>query len=513
MPLVLLPLFRFVIAILTITIPRAQKSLVVLSHLIDSVLLIWLIQALWRGPAVAFTIGGIPDGLGIAMIGDRIGMTFASLAWCLSVAVNLAVWKHHLRPYFFLLLHLLIGACYALSFTKDLFNAYLLFELLTLASFLLVGYERKPHQIWASLRYLILSSLGMTIFLFGVGVVYAHCGSLDYSILHPLILSAQGDPWVLLAASLMVAGVAVKAGVFVFSLWLPSAHARAMPPVSALLSGLNIKMGVLELFRLADIFPIQLPLIVLGSITGLLGALYAIQTNDIKRMFAFSTLSQIGYILIGLGAATAEGRLGALSYAVAHGLFKSLLFLSVGEAATHAGSAKLKTLIAHKRSIPRGTRIAMIIGTLSIIGLPPLAGFDAKVILEDGLPSMTLRVVVLLIAVGTAISFSKLLPVLFSRSTGKTDRSHVAAYTWLGVLVLLFWPISVAMSSWSCCIHAFTVVHIAESFGAIAVGSALYALIRKRTLRLPQAIFHMEMSPLIILLGFVAVYVLIAAGN
>ena len=513
MPLVLLPLLRFVAAILSITFVRARRPLIFMSHVVDGLLLAWLVVALTRGIPSLITIGSVPNGLGISMIGDRIGMTFASLAWGLSIAVSVFTWKDQLRPYFFLLFHLLIGACYALAFTKDLFNAYLLFELLTLVSFLLVGYQRQPRQIWASLNYLILSSLGMTVFLFGVGVVYAHCGSLDYAILVPLIANAAGEPWVLLAASLLVAGVAVKAGVFTFSLWLPSAHARAMPPVSALLSGLVIKMGVLELFRLADIFPIQLPLLVLGSITGLLGTLYAVFTYDLKKMLAFSTLAQIGYILIGFGASTWEGRLGALEYAVAHGLFKSLLFLALGEAATQLGNAQCDTLVAHKNDIPWGTRIALIIGTLGIIGLPPLAGFDAKVILEDGLASITLRIVVLLISVGTAMSFSKFIPILFAKSTCRTDLPHAMAYSWLGGLILAFWPISVAMSSWSCCIHAFTIVHIAEAVGAIAIGGAVYALFRKRTFRLPQAIFHLEISPLIILLGFVAVYVLIAVGN
>ncbi len=513
MALALLPLVRFILAVLTITVPRARKLFIVLAHLVDASLLIWLVVALSRSSAATFTLGGIPNNLGISMIGDRIGLTFASLAWCLSVAVCISIWRDRLRPYFFLLLHLLVGACYALAFTKDLFNAYLLFELLTLTSFLLVGYQRRPHQILASLRYLILSSLGMTVFLFGVGVVYAHCGSLDYAVLVPLVANAAGESWVLLAAALLVAGVAVKAGVFTFSLWLPSAHARAMPPVSALLSGLVIKMGVLELFRLVDIFPIQLPLLVLGSITGLLGIVYAICTYDLKKMFAFSTLSQIGYILIGFGASTWEGRLGALEYAVAHGLFKSLLFLALGEAATRVGNAQCDTLIAHKNDIPWGTRLALIIGTLGIIGLPPLAGFDAKVILEDGLSSTALRIVVLLISMGTAIAFSKFIPILFARSTCRTDLPHAIAYSWLGGLILAFWPISVVMSSWSCCIHAFTPIHLIEAFGAILVGWLTYLVTRKRKLPLPQAVFHLEISPLVILVGFVGVYVLLAISQ
>lgn len=513
MPLALLPLIRFFLAILTITIPRTRRLLVVAAHTIDAVLLTWLAIAFARGTPLSLILGDVSQGIGISMIGDRIAVTFALLAWGLSVAVSVYAWKDRLRPYFFLLLNLLVGACYALAFTKDLFNAYLLFELLTLVSFLLVGYPRQPRQIWASLRYLLLSSLGMSIFLFGVGVTYAHCGTLDIDLLKPLVASASGEPWVLLAASLLVAGVAVKAGIFTFSLWLPSAHARAMPVVSALLSGLVIKMGVLELFRLADTFPIQLPLVVFGSVTGLLGILYAVQTRDIKRMLAFHTLSQIGYALIGFGAGTPEARLGALSYVVAHGLFKALLFLAIGEAASCTGSAKHAVLVEKGSSIPWGARIALLIATMGIIGLPPLAGFDAKAILEDGLPTITLRVIVILISVGTVVSFSKLVPILFARSTCKTQWPRAAAYSWLGAFILLFWPVAIVMTSAAICAHALSAIHTLEALGAIAVGFLIYWLIRHRRFRLPETIFHLEESPLFILAGFLVVFALLALGR
>lgn len=513
MPLILLPLLRFVFAILSISFTRARKPFTILSHLVDAALLSHLVLTLVRGTPELVIVGGSPVGIGISMIGDQIGLTFAALAWGLSVAVSAYTWQDRLRPYFFMLLNLLIGACYALSFTMDLFNAYLLFELLTLVSFLLVGYQRQPRQIWASLHYLVLSSLGMSIFLLGIGVVYAHCGCLDLSVLKAILSASPSEPWMLLAGSLLVAGVAVKAGVFIFSLWLPSAHARAMPAVSALLSGLVIKMGVVGLFRLGDVFPIHLPLIVLGAITGILGIIYALNAYDIKKLLAFHTLSQIGYILIGFGAATEVGRLGALGYAVAHGLFKALLFLTIGEAAAHAGSSELKVLIENKHKIPRGTRIALIIAVLGIIGLPPLAGFAAKAILEDGLPTLALHVIVLLISAGTVTSFAKLSPVFFALSTSHTSHGRALAYTWLGGAILLFWPLSLIMTSPELGLHALSAAHIATAVAPLALGGTLYLLIRKRPFHLPTQIFRLEEAPLIILVGFFLVYALIILGQ
>ena len=513
MPLILLPLLRFVFAVLSITFTRARRALLVSSLVLDAALLASLIASFAQGEPVLLTVGGVSHGLGIALIGDRIGMTFAMLAWGLNIAVILYSWKDRLQPYFFLLVHLLVGACYALAFTEDLFNAYLLFDLLTLVSVLLVAYQRRPRQVSATLRYLVLASLGMSLFLLGVGIVYAHCGRLDMTLLQPLVSQAAGEPWVLLATSLLVAGVSVKAGVFTFSLWLPSAHARAMPAVSALLSGLVIKMGVLQLFRMAAVFPIQLPLVVLGSITGLLGILYAVNAHDIKKMLAFHTLSQVGYILIGFGAGTAEGRLGALSYAVAHGLFKALLFLAIGEAAAYAGGAQLHLLKEHRRSIPWDSRMALIIGSLGIMGLPPLAGYDAKAILEDGLHSHTLHFIVILISAGTVMSFAKLVPVMLARSTTRTHAVRASAYAWLGLLILFFWPISLLVTPIDICLHVFTVPHLAESLIAFLGGSGLYLVFRKHPFRLPESLFRLDVAPLIILAGFFFVYALVVLGQ
>jgi len=219
-----------------------------------------------------------------------------------------------------------------------------------------------------------------------------------------------------------------------------------------------------------------------------------------------------GYILIGFGAHTDVARLGALSYEVAHGLFKALLFLTIGEAAARAGGSDLKTLIKNKQDIPRGTRIALIIGVLGIIGLPPLAGFDAKAILENGLPTTLLRLIVLLVSIGTVVSFAKLTPVLFSSSTCRTNRSRILAYTWLGGGIILFWPLSLFLVSPAISQHAVNGPHIAQALAVIAVGGGLYFLIRKKQFRLPSEIFRLETSPVIILLGFFLVYALIAWG-
>lgn len=506
-----LPLARFLIAALTIAMGRGQKALLIVAAIVDLALITQLCTVL-TGGACNVTFGGWSAGIGITFAIDVTSLVFSSLALALFVAVTLYRWKDPLRPGFAALLHLLIGACYGLAFTKDLFNAYVLFELVTLTSFLLVGTDRRPRQIWSSLRYLVFSSFGMSVFLLGVAVVYANAHSLDLDVLAAAVAAAPSAPWVRLAASLLVAGVAVKAGVFIFSLWLPLAHAQAPPAISALLSGLVVKMGVVELYRLSAAFPLGLPLTVLGILTAFIGVVYAVAARDAKRMLAFSTLSQIGYLLVGFGAGNEAARFGALDYAIAHGLFKALLFLAVGEAATLVGSSRFDRLLEQRDLLPRGTRIALALGMAGILAVPPFAGFAAKAVLESGISSLPVRVCIFLISAGTALCFARLWPLVAGRSSARTTRHRAAAYGLLGTAVALFLPISRAIepaSIWAATLHG---PIYGEALAAIAVGTASYAFLRRVNLRLPERPFRLEEGILVVLAGFLLVYALLALG-
>jgi len=509
--IIALPLSRFVFAGITVLAGRWSKQLLLAAHLLDLGLILALIlTGATAGSPV--TLGGWGSGIGITLAFDDVSMTFLLLALTLSIAISLYVWSDGHRPHFYVLLHFLIGACYALSATQDLFNAYILFELLTLVSFLLVGYERRPKQIWASLRYMIMSSFGMGLFLLGVAVVYYHTRTLNIDHLMAAVAGQLDASWVRLAAALLVAGIAVKAGVFTFSLWLPDAHSRAVPAVSALLSGLVIKMGVVELFRLGDIFPLDLVYTVLGVTTGLIGALYAIRSMDLKRMLAFSTLSQIGYILIALGAGSPAARLGALDYAVAHGLFKALLFLAIGEIARRVGSSNVHRMLASGIQVPRAARWAILFGLLSIVGLPPFAGFAAKGVIESSLHSGLMHGLLVVISVGTAMSFAKFLPLLRAVCTSCTPRSRTMSYIWLSTGIASFLPLAlwgtpatmtIVLGQWP--------VYV-EALLAAALGFGLFRFVQGRKLVLPSRVFRLEEGVLVIVAGFFAVWLLYGLG-
>jgi len=227
--IVLLPFGHFLLGVVSLLWRRGARRILPFATVIDAVLIGLLWPRVSGGGTISIVLGGWGRQLGIELAADRISLAFSLLAVLLLLAVTVYLWKEHLRPYFYVLLHFLFAAVFALVLARDLFNIYVIIELLTLVSFLLVGYERKMDQIWASLNYLILAALGMAMYLFGVGIIYYHTGTLNLVLLAERIAGMHAPMWLVVASTLLVAGVSIKAGIFVFSLWLPAAHSSASP--------------------------------------------------------------------------------------------------------------------------------------------------------------------------------------------------------------------------------------------------------------------------------------------
>ena len=512
MILLSLPLLHFALAAVSAAWQRGIRWLLLVSLIIDGALVAILFGRFFSGETVQVALGGWEGFISIELAADRLSLDCSVLLLLLSFAITAYLWRKRLKPYFFMLLHLALGSVLSLLFTRDLFNMYVTLELLTLVSFLLVGYEKKARQIWAALKYLVLASMGMGIYLLGVAVVYYHAGTLNLERLSAGQLGGTGSGWVVLASSLLACGVAVKAGVFVFSLWLPSAHSEADPAVSALLSGLVIKMGAVVFFRLGDVFPLSLPLLVLGAVSGILGALYAAFSTDLKRMLAFSTLSQVGLIVIGIGAGTAAGMAGGIEYIVAHGLFKGLLFLAAGTAARAVGSSDVARLVASRRRIPVFARIALLVGTLGIVGMPPLAGFCGKGLLSVGSESIAVHVLLIAISVGTVVAFGKLVPLFVPGGRTGSSWPETVSFGILSMAVILFLPLSVILVPSELRVLGYSTGRIVESLLLVGGGLVLYRFVRVLKVHLPQRIFQLEEAVLIILGGFFFIYLLLLAG-
>jgi multicomponent Na+:H+ antiporter subunit D len=285
-----------------------------------------------------------------------------------------------------LLLAALIGA----ALTADLFDLFVWFEVAALASYGLTAFFlERPIALEAAFKILALTTLASFAVFIGAGLLYAGNGALNYAQLHDA-LARHLSTADLIALGLLVAGFATKGGLIPFHGWLPDAHTAAPGPVSALFSGLMVNFGIIAIGRLAfQVFglgstPILGLLLAAGVISALLGAVMALAQDDLKRLLAYDTISQMGILAIGLGTGTGTGIAGAVYHLVNHALFKSLLFLCAGAILHRSGLANLSDMGGLARRMPL-VAVAFVIGAASIAGIPPLNGYVSLSLIHTGL--------------------------------------------------------------------------------------------------------------------------------
>jgi multicomponent Na+:H+ antiporter subunit D len=263
----------------------------------------------------------------------------------------------------------------------DILNMYVGIEIAALACYALVAYGLGKQYLEASFKYQVLGTVGTLCLLAGIGLFYQQVGTLSFSALAVSSIRATGIPVVLL-----LSGLALKAAFVPYHAWLPDAHSTAPSPVSALLSGVFIKVvGLYGLMRL--VFVVFVPgsiwstvLLVLASLSILAGALLALVQTDMKRLLAYCTISQMGYVLLGLGVGTPLALVGALFHALNHAAFKELFFLGAGSVERQTGTREIAALGGLNSRMPI-TGVTSAIGFFSVSGCPPFSGFWSKLII------------------------------------------------------------------------------------------------------------------------------------
>lgn len=278
-----------------------------------------------------------------------------------------------------------LGGMLGVLFTGNLFSLYIFFELLSVASAILVFHEETPEAMRAGFKYLFLGVAGGLVLLFSIIATYQITGHGDLSLIG---IGLKGSRWIPFIFWGYIIGFGVKAGMFPVHIWLPSAHPVAPAPASALLSGVMIKAGAYGIFRtvysiigvqdiIASHLDMTLVLLILGLITIFLGSAVAITQVEIKRMLAYSSISQIGYVIMGIALLSSKGIVGSLMHIYAHALMKGALFLCAGAIIHQTGLRQIKDLRGLGQRMPV-TTLVFTIGALSMIGLPPLVGFVSK---------------------------------------------------------------------------------------------------------------------------------------
>lgn len=294
-------------------------------------------------------------------------------------------------PVFYGLLLLFLATMLWGSVTNNIIMLYVAVEATTIASGLLVAFYWDRRALEAGYKYLMLLTVGITFALFACVLLYASAAAHLPGVNAMLISEIQGVAGLLprsvaiFVMALLIVGFGTKAGIAPFHPWLPDAHAEAPSPVSALLSGVMIKMAAYALARTITIFfpahpALGIFVVVLGGFTMLLGAVMALAQDDLKRLLAYSSVSQMGYVIVGLGFGTYLGVYGGLFHLVTHAAAKGLLFLSVGAVVYATASRSMAQLGGLGRRMPI-TAICFFIGAFSIAGMPPFAGFMSKLTL------------------------------------------------------------------------------------------------------------------------------------
>lgn len=335
------------------------------------------VMSAWKVP---YGISIVYDSLTAFMLVIVSGIALFSLIFSARYIRYLAPdWKYYA------LFMLLVAGMVGVLITGDLFNLFVFMEIALLAAFALVAYGRHAEEFEAAFKYAVMGGLSSTLVLIGVAVTYSVTGTLTMSTVSETITGV--DPrlvyWI---GGLFVAGFGLKAAAMPFHAWLPDAHSSAPAPISAMLSGVLIK--VLGIYAIIRIFftvlgspPIFLEIfMVLGGLSMIFAGVLSIYQWDIKRLLAYSSISQIGYILLGLGLATPLGIFGALFHLLNHAIFKSLLFYNSGAVEMATGTRDMKEMGDLTRLMPVTTNTSMI-GTLSISGIPPFNGFFSKLVI------------------------------------------------------------------------------------------------------------------------------------
>ncbi|UWG96490.1 hypothetical protein LPY66_16575 [Dehalobacter sp. DCM] len=290
-------------------------------------------------------------------------------------------------PLYFALVLLFISTMAWGGITNNIVMLYVIVEATTLASALLVTFYWKPESLEAGYKYLILCSVGITLALLGAVLLYA--ASVPYlpgdkAMLITEMAKVSGNipkNIVLIACGLIIIGFGTKAGIMPFHAWLPDAHSQSPSPVSALLSGVTIKVAIYAVARVVTLFYPQYNalgtfLALVGAVTMLLGIILAFIQDDLKRMLAYSSVSQMGYIVMGFGIGGYLGFFGAIYHMLNHALLKSLLFLCTGALLYTSGTTFISKLQGKKHGTL--TAICFFIGAFAVGGLPPLNGFWSK---------------------------------------------------------------------------------------------------------------------------------------
>ena len=371
------------------------KDIITLAALTLPVILLLAFTPRSIADPIYYELGGWEIPYGIVLVMDNLSVMMSVLVGIVTLTTFIySLESKEMLPtgdkYYFLFLFMTTGL-YGVFLTGDLIMRYEFFEVTVLATYVLLTYTKTKESLRASFYYLIIGSVSTFLFLVGIGLIYFNVGFLDLKEIGETLPTVPVPARILIFSFFMVT-IGVKSGLVPFHTWLPDAHVSAPTPITAVLAGLTVKVGLYMLFRTIAVgfaIPAILNIVIFfGLITGIIGSLMTFKYWDIKRILTWHTIAQVGLITACVGLWTPSSVSSALYHMVNHSIFKPLLFLSAGAIIYLYGSGDIR-----KISLKNGHPIlasTFLIGLLALIGIPPLNGFYSKAFMIESVFSRPL---------------------------------------------------------------------------------------------------------------------------
>ena len=339
---------------------------------------------------LVYKVGSWIPPIGICMVLD--GLTSFMLVTINLVSFLVTIYSvSYMEKYtdkyrFYTLFMLMLAGMNGIIVTGDLFNLFVFLEIASIASYALVAFGTEAEELEASFKYAVMGSVASSFVLLGIALVYSYTSTLNMADISLVLSGKPANTIVGFIVVLFLAGFGLKAALVPFHAWLPDAHPSAPASISAMLSGVLIKvLGVYAIirifFNLIGVNTVILAtLMFLGAVSMLAGVILALSQWDFKRLLAYHSISQIGYVILGIGLGTPLGILGGLFHLFNHSIFKSLLFLNSGAVVYSLGTRDLRKMggLREKMAVTANTNL---IASMSIAGIPPFNGFFSKLMI------------------------------------------------------------------------------------------------------------------------------------
>jgi multicomponent Na+:H+ antiporter subunit D len=337
----------------------------------------------------SYAVGGYAPPFGIELVAD--GVSAPLLVLIALTTLGVTVYSLHAGPHtdaFYSELLLLLAGLSGLVATGDVFNLYVFLEITGLATYAIVASGRSTAAAYASLKYLVIGTIGASFYLLGVGYLFVATGTLNMADLATELPQVGYDtPLIVAAFAFIAVGLAVKVALFPLHTWQPDAYAESPHSVSAYIAALVSTAAAYALFRIVyDVFTVDFfaavpvareALIVFASVSIVVGAVLAVIQTDLKRMLAYSSVSHFGLVVAGFAVANETAVTGGLIHLVGHGIMKGGLFLTVGIFATVAGARRIEDLAGLADRLPVTSGLFAVLA-FAMVGVPPAVGFPGK---------------------------------------------------------------------------------------------------------------------------------------